>query len=227
MSNCGCDLENFSTFPEGKFRISFRYFYVTFVTFQDFETVASVSTNSMSSLLVNAKDESILSSDASFCSDHDSTSQSASCPWRDRLPSTSLPANQRRTMAAEFAGEDPNQTAFRYPLSAQSGPNVDRPGNSTYAPPVIILAIRHNYRAWTANSVGGWKSQIDRSRLGLDGNKSSQEPGHWSVLAVGLRWFSPGNLINNGSVICYGEDRPAVGNDRKKVNICGLMNCRR
>lgn len=99
---------------------------------EDFETVASVSTNnSVSSLLVSAKEESVLSSDASFCSDLDSTSHSALCPrMQDRIPSASLPASQRRTTAPELAGEDANQTAFRYPLSAPSGSNVDRLSNS-------------------------------------------------------------------------------------------------
>lgn len=130
--------EFFYPFP-GSFPIS-HYFSSTITSsLQDFETVASVSTNSVSSLLVSAKDESMLSSDASFCSDLDLTGQSASCPRQDRLPSASLPANQRRTTATELAGEDSNQTAFRYPLSAQSGPNIDRPSNSMHC--MLISSI--------------------------------------------------------------------------------------
>lgn len=90
-----------------------------------------MNTNSASSLIESTKDEFGVSSDASFCSDLESTSQSAEHLQLERPPSASR-ASQTDTAAVDLE-EDPKEAIYRF-SSAESpsfGINTDKSSHGT------------------------------------------------------------------------------------------------
>lgn len=100
--------------------------------FQDFDAVdASIKTNSASSLIESMKDELAVSSDASFCSDLESTSQSAEHLQPKRPPLALNPSQKDTAETVDLEG--PKEAIFRFSSAEPTsfGINTDKSNHGT------------------------------------------------------------------------------------------------